>query len=211
MNPHASLRRWWLRRRHGEGEWQDLLAPPPPGEWVSLDLETTGMDPSTDHILSLAAVPVREGRVMLSERFTRRIRPDRGFDIESIRHHHITPEEAAAGVTVTAAVREFLQWLGPRALLGYYLDFDLRMLAPHVRAICGFRLPNRRDDLADEIAAMQRRIAPDAPPNLDFAHIAAHLGVPVVGRHSALGDATTVAACWLVLRERGWRNEGVGS
>ncbi len=211
MKPHAPLGRWWLRRRHGDGEWQALLASPPPGEWVSLDLETTGMDPATDHILSLAAVPVRDGRVMLSERFTRRIRPDRGFDIESIRHHHITPEEAAGGIAVTAAVREFLQWLGPRALLGYYLDFDLRMLAPHVRTICGFALPNPRVDLADEVLALQRRARPDAPPQLGFQHIADTLGVPVVGRHTALGDASTVAACWLALRETGWREGGAAS
>ena len=58
---HA-LSRWWMRRRHGAGEWGGLFAAAPAGEWVSLDLETTGMDPARDHILSLAAVPVRDGR-----------------------------------------------------------------------------------------------------------------------------------------------------
>ncbi|MGY0505745.1 exonuclease domain-containing protein [Luteimonas sp. e5] len=204
MSTATALRRWWTRRRHGEGEWRALTAPAPQHEWVSLDLETTGLDPARDHILSLAAVPLREGRVCLSERFTRRIRPEREFGIDSIRHHHITPQEAASGIGVTRAVREFLHWLGPRPLLGYYLDFDLRMLAPHVRAVCGFTLPNRRFDLADAVQAAQLRRRPDAPPNLDFHHIAHTLGVPVLGRHSALGDATTVAMCWLALQEKGW-------
>ena len=57
---HA-LSRWWMRRRHGEGEWGGLFAPSSADEWVSLDLETTGIDPARDHILSLAAVPVRDG------------------------------------------------------------------------------------------------------------------------------------------------------
>lgn len=198
----AALRRWWLRRRHGQGPWAGLLQAPPAEEWVSLDLETTGLDPSRDHILSLAAVPVRGGRVLLSERFERRIRPDRAFGIESIRHHRITPDEAAAGVSVTPAVRDFLHWLGSRALLGYYLDFDLSMLAPHVRAITGFALPNPRVDLADAVAAARRRARPDELPNLDFQHIADQLGVPVLGRHTALGDATTTALCWLALKQR---------
>ena len=198
----TALRRWWLRRRHGGGDWDALLQPPPANEWVSLDLETTGLDPRSDHILSLAAVPVREGRVMLSERFERRIRPDRGFDIESIRHHHITPDEAAAGVSVTPAVREFLQWLGSRALLGYYLDFDLSMLAPHIKGITGFPLPNPRIDLADAVAARERRARPDVVPNLAFQHIADQLGVPVLGRHTALGDATTVALCWVAMQQQ---------
>lgn len=200
---HA-LQRWWLRRRHGAGEWGGLLAPPPAGEWVSLDLETTGLDPAREHILSLAAVPVRDGRVLLSERFERRVHTARAFGIESIRHHRITPDEASAGEAVTEVVRQFLHWLGGRRLLGYHVGFDLDMLAPHVRALAGFDLPNPALDLADEVAARQRRQRPDAPVNLALEHIAARLGVPMIGRHTALGDATTVALCWLALQQLGW-------
>ena len=200
---HA-LSRWWMRRRHGEGEWGGLFAPSSADEWVSLDLETTGIDPARDHILSLAAVPVRDGTAWLSERFERRVHTARAFGIESIRHHRITPDEASAGEPVTEVVREFLHWLGGRRLLGYNLGFDLDMLAPHVRALAGFDLPNPTVDLADAVAAAQRRQRPDAPVNLDLVHIANRLGVPMIGRHTALGDATTVALCWLALHRRGW-------
>jgi DNA polymerase-3 subunit epsilon len=196
----SAFRRWRLRRKFGDGEWACLLQPAPPGEWVSLDLETTGLDPKQDHILSLAAVPVREGRVLTSERFERRIRAGREFGIDSIRHHRITPGEAAEGIAVTAAVREFLRWLQGRTLLGYHLSFDLAMLSPHVRALTGFGLPNPRVDLADAFAARAQRAQPGAPANLDFQHIADSLGVPVLARHSALGDAVTVGLCWLALR-----------
>ena len=200
MNGGGPLQRWWPRRRHGDGEWAALLAPAPEGEWVSLDLETAGLAPASDHILSLAAVPVRAGRILLSERFERRVRPDRAFGIESIRHHLITPDEAAAGVPVEDAVRDFLHWLGSRTLLGYNLGFDLAMLAPHVKALTGFALPNPCVDLADAVAARERRARPDVPPNLAFVHIAGQLGVPVLGRHTALGDALTTALCWLALQ-----------
>ena len=200
---HA-LSRWWMRRRHGEGEWGGLFAPSSADEWVSLDLETTGIDPARDHILSLAAVPVRDGTAWLSERFERRVHTARAFGIESIRHHRITPDEASAGEPVTEVVREFLHWLGGRRLLGYNLGFDLDMLAPHVRALTGFDPPNPTVDLADAVAAAQRRQRPDAPVNLDLVHIANRLGVPMIGRHTALGDATTVALCWIALHRRGW-------
>ena len=200
---HA-LSRWWMRRRHGEGEWGGLFAPSSAGEWVSLDLETTGIDPARDHILSLAAVPVREGTAWLSERFERRVHTARAFGIESIRHHRITPDEASGGEPVTEVVREFLHWLGGRRLLGYYLGFDLDMLSPHVRALTGFELPNPHVDLGDDVAERQRRQRPDAPVNLALGHIASHLGVPMIGRHTALGDATTVALCWVALQQRGW-------
>ena len=203
----SPLSRWWLRRRHRGSEWAALLQPPPAGEWVSLDLETTGMDPARDHILSLAAVPVRDGRVLLSERFERRIHTARSFGIDSIRHHRITPDEASTGEQITDVVRAFLHWLGSRRLLGYNLGFDLDMLGPHVRAATGFALPNACVDLADEVARRQRQQRPNAPVNLDFAHIADTLGVPMVERHSALGDATTVGLCWLALQARGWPAE----
>src|SRR5690606_8799091 len=116
-----TLRRWWLKRKAGSGEWAGLLRPAPPGEWGSLDLETTGLDSKPAHILSVAAVPRRDGRVLTSERSERRIRADRNFDIEPIRHHPITPADAAEGVAVTAAAREFLHWLQGRTLLGYHL------------------------------------------------------------------------------------------
>ena len=203
----SPLSRWWLRRRYRGSEWAALLQPPPAGEWVSLDLETTGMDPARDHILSLAAVPVRDGRVLLSERFERRIHTARSFGIDSIRHHRITPDEASTGEQITDVVRAFLHWLGSRRLLGYNLGFDLDMLGPHVRAATGFALPNATVDLADEVARRQRQQRPNAPVNLDFAHIADTLGVPMVERHSALGDATTVGLCWLALQARGWPAE----
>ena len=203
----SPLSRWWLRRRHRGGEWAALLQPPPAGEWVSLDLETTGMDPARDHILSLAAVPVRDGRVLLSERFERRIHTARVFGIDSIRHHRITPDEASTGEQIRDVVRAFLHWLGSRRLLGYNLGFDLDMLGPHVRAATGFALPNATVDLADDVARRQRQQRPNAPVNLDFAHIADTLGVPMVERHSALGDATTVGLCWLALQARGWPAE----
>ena len=112
------------------------------------------------------------------------------------------PTRVPRGISVTPAVREFLSWLGSRTLLGYYLDFDVSMLAPHVKSITGFALPNARIDLADAFAARERQARPDVPPDLGFQRIAEELGVPILGRHTALGDATTTALCWLALQAR---------
>ncbi|HBK56253.1 MAG TPA: hypothetical protein DDZ76_08235, partial [Xanthomonadales bacterium] len=61
----SAVMRWWLRRRHGRGPWRGLLDPHPGDEQVSLDLETTGLDPARDRILRLAAVPVRGSEPLL--------------------------------------------------------------------------------------------------------------------------------------------------
>lgn len=198
----AGLRRWLDARRHGAGPWAALLQPHRGDELVSLDLETTGLDPRSDHILSIAAIPVREGRVRTSERFERVVRAERDFDIESIRHHRITPDESAHGSSVTRAVEDLLRWLGNRPLLGYNLAFDVAMLMPHARRITGFALPNVRIELAGEYQARQQRRNPDAAIDLRLEAICEDLGVPMLGRHDATGDAITVALCWLALRGR---------
>ena len=196
------VRRWWLARRHGAGEWGFLFDPPPRGEWVSLDLETTGLDPARDAVLSLAAVPVRGGQVRLSERFETLVQPGRGFDIESIRHHRLTPEEVANAPALDAVLPGFLRWLGPRTLLGHHLAFDLAMIDPAVRRLTGFPLPNPRAELAQAWLDRRRLEQPQGDIDLSLDTIARGLGVPVLDRHTALGDASAVGLCWLALAAR---------
>ena len=107
------LSRWWLRRRHGAGEWGGLFAAAPGGEWVSLDLETTGIDPARDHILSLAAVPVRDGTAWLSERFERRVHmAARGAPIANDRTYpalrHRAPGDYSAPLQLLAKRLRFI-------------------------------------------------------------------------------------------------------
>lgn len=193
------LRRWWLARRHRGGEWGALFGPPPAREWVSLDLETTGLDTGRDAVLSLAAVPVRDGRVRLSERFERLVQPGRDFDIASIRHHRLTPADVADAAPLSQVLPEFLRWLGARTLLGHHLAFDLAMLDPHVRALTGFPLPNPRVELGQAWLERRRWETPQGDIDLSLDAIAAGLGLPVLARHTALGDATVVGLAWLAL------------
>ena len=201
-----ALRRRWLAWRHGRGEWAGLFGVPPVGEVVSLDLETTGLDPSTDRILRLAAVPVRGTRVVLSERFERWVDPGRGFGIDSMRHHRILPGDVADAADEATVVREFLHWLGPSPVLGYCVGFDIAMLDRSVRTIAGFPLPNPRIDLAAVDVAHQRRTRPEAAQRRDLDAILAAAGVPALGRHDALGDATSTALAWCALRGLGARS-----
>ncbi|MCF7221796.1 exonuclease domain-containing protein [Marilutibacter chinensis] len=200
------LRRWLDRRRHRDGPWSGLLAPAPTGEWVSLDLETSGLDPARDRILTIAAVPVADGRVHLARRFEATVRPPSDSepppDIDAIRHHRLRPQDLAHGLEEHEAVASLLDWLGSRALIGYRIGFDVAMLDRVVPEVTGFRLPNPRTDLAARFRARLHRRNPHAVAgDADFEAIAGALGIPMLGRHSALGDATTAAACWLALQE----------
>ena len=199
MNP---LHRRWLAWRHADGPWATLFGAAPANELVSLDLETTGLDPTSDRILRLAAVPVRGSCVMLSERFERWVDPGRTFDIQSMRHHRILPGDVVQADDEVTVVREFLHWLGPRPVLGYCVDFDIAMLNRSVRCITGFPLPNHRIDVAAMDLAQQQRAHHGAAQRRNLDAILAATGVPALGRHDALADATTAALAWCALRTR---------
>ena len=47
------LRRGWQQRQLRDSEWRFLVDAPPPGEWVALDCETTGLNPRTDEIIAI--------------------------------------------------------------------------------------------------------------------------------------------------------------
>ena len=79
---------------------------------------------------------------------------------------------------------------------------DLAMLEGPTRVVMGFPLPNRRAELGQAWLEHQHLANPGARPDLSLDAIATALGVPVLARHTALGDATTVALCWLALQAR---------
>jgi DNA polymerase-3 subunit epsilon len=167
---------------------------------VSLDLETTSLDPKTAVILSIAAVPVRGQRIVLSERFARTVRGEGAVDREAVKYHRLRPVDVAQGVPADDALTQFVDWLGNRPVIGYCVGFDVSTIDRTLRELGMEGFDVDRLDLRDLYRARAMRRNPDAafPGNLDA--ILEGLDVPVVGRHTALGDATAVAMAYLTLR-----------
>lgn len=195
------LRRWLERRRHGHGPHAALFAPPPPGEWVAIDLETTGLDPRCDAILALAAVPGQGHRLKLSERLDVVVRSDSPRITEAIRHHRLRPDDVAAGVALEEALDRLLALIGSRPLVGYCIGFDLAMLDRALRPRLGFGLPNPRIDVQRSFAAWRRRSHPELEPDLRFEAIARALDLPMPDRHTALGDAVVAGLMHIRLQQ----------
>lgn len=173
---------------------------PGEGELVSLDIETTSLDPKSAVILSIAAVPIRGRRILLSECFTRTVRGEGPVDLEAVKYHRLRPVDVAQGVPAGEAAREFVDWLGDRPLLGYCTGFDVAALERAMHGHGAGSVEVERFDLRELYRMRKMSRDPDAavPGNLDA--ILASLAVPVTGRHTALGDATAVAMAYLSLR-----------
>jgi len=186
------LRRWW-RSLASASPYEEQ-------ELVSLDLETSSLDPSAAVILSIAAVPVRDRRVLLSERFERVVRADAAVDPEAVKYHRLLPSDVEQGVPPQQAAREFAAWLGERPLLGYCLGFDCMMLEKAAQWAGRELLPGRRFDIREIYRRRMLQRNPEENPAQALDDILAVLDVPRIGRHTAIGDATAVALAFLGLK-----------
>ncbi len=194
----AFLRRLLDRRRMRDTPFAPMFARHQGDDCIALDLETTGLNTRTDSVLSLAAVPVSNGVVQLSQALSLTVRGATDFRIEAMRHHRLRPLDIANGSALDVALDRLLGMLGNRPILGYAIAFDRAVLDRLVEARHGFRLPNRSIELREVYRDAWRLAHPEqTEPDLRYESIMAAAGVPVLGRHTALGDAVTTALAWV--------------
>lgn len=198
----------WLRRQFWRASLADhayrfLFEPGPEREAVSLDCETTGLDPRTDDVVAVAAVRIQGNRILLSERFEALVRQeDSQPGAESINVHGLRRRDVAEARPMRSLLPELLRFIGGRPLVGYYIDFDLRMLDKYALDLLQVKLPNPRIEVSE--LYFDRKYG-DAPPgtvfDLRFASMLRDLGIPPLAQHNALDDALMAAMAWLALND----------
>lgn len=197
-----ALRRVADRRRHANGEYAWLFHPYTGDEMVVIDTETTGLDTRSAELVSIAAVRVRGDRILTSDSLDLRLRRPDSLTGDSIRIHGLRGMDLDNGESLDAALEQLLDFVGNRPLVGWHLGFDLAILNRELRPRFGFELPNATVDVAQLWRRRLRRRHPEIDSRSRFEGVAERLGVPVMGRHTALGDAVTTALMFLRL-ERG--------
>lgn len=191
--------RWRHRRARRDGRFAACFAPCRGDEWVSLDLETTGLDPRVDEILSIAAVRGDAQRLRLRERLLLTVRSRSHRIGGSSRYHQLRPVDVRDALPIRDALEQLLDFVAARPLVGYCIGFDAAMLDRPLRRCFGFRLPQRRIDIRDLHRRRLLARQPDRAAEASLEDIAGELGIPVFERHSALGDAVTAGLVYLKL------------
>jgi DNA polymerase III subunit epsilon len=192
------LSRWLLR----DPDYHFLFDPPPPGEAVAIDCETTGLSTRNDDIVTVAAVRIRGNRILASERFEETVRPKCRLKPDAIKVHWLREQDVAHGRTMDEVLPRLLRFIGSRPLVGFYLEFDVAMLNKHVRRMLGIELPNEQIEVS---GAYYERKYGDAPPvtevDLRFSSILNDLGLPALDQHDAYSDALMTAMMYLKLED----------
>ena len=192
--------------------WRDLLPARSPRYtevvFWSLDLETEGLDPRTDAILSVGMVPVRRGLVRLGEAFHTLVRPRAERDPEAVAlgAHHLRPFDTRDAPDLASVLPEVSRRLEGNVLLVHHAPIDVRFLGAAFRESgLPFTIPPVVDTvrLLYRWASVRRFLGnPPGEPELNLFAARAQLGLPAYPPHDALVDATATAELFLALRAR---------
>jgi DNA polymerase-3 subunit epsilon len=207
------MRRWvrnlFYRATLGDHEYRFLFAPGPPDEVVVLDCETTGLNPRTNEVIAVAAIVIRGNRIVTSKAYRAFIRADRDPTSESIKIHRLRAHDVAQGRPMHEVLPELLRFIGGRPIVGYYVDFDVRMLDKYVLRYIEAKLPNPRIEVSEIYYALKYRGAPPGTVlDLRFQSILSDLGIPSLEQHDAFNDALMTGMMYVQLidmRKRGSR------
>lgn len=175
------------RAMPGRHEW--LGTPLSDIVFTVVDCETTGLHAGAgDRLVAVAAVRVDGALVRADDTFDALVNPGRTIPQVSIDIHGITAEMVADAPTAPEVVAQFAHYAEASVLVGHHIGFDLGFLAP-AAARAGVTLePFTLDTmLLSAVLATE----PDARHGLDA--VSHRLGVDIVGRHTALGDALATA------------------
>lgn len=194
-----TLRRRLDKQRLRNPDYAFLFEPDQTGELVAIDCETTGLNPRTDHIISIAAVKIRDTEVLTSERLELLVRPPVSMTGENVAIHRLRPIDLAEGLEIMEALDRLLRFVGSRPLVGYYLKFDVAMVDKYLKRLVGFALPNKRIEVSSMYYDRVVRRHPGRYVDLTFNHILTDLGLPQWAQHDAFNDALMAALIYLKL------------
>jgi len=195
-----AIRRFKDKRTQRGGAWAHLFEKYEGKEVVSLDLETTSLDVSKASILSIGAVRISGKRVKTSDRLDIALKPPADLTAESIKIHKIRAQDLAEGIELRDALEQVLEFIGNRPILGYYVNYDIRVLSKFLRQEFGFDLPNKAIELSHVYHDIIKWKHVGGDVDLRFDTIASKLDMPIIQRHTALGDAITVALMYVRLK-----------
>lgn len=190
------------------GPLADYLATPLPNkdrdcrqmELVALDLETTGLDPETDVILSIGLVHIVDWSVKLATSWHRVVQVERAIPGNTAVIHQITDDRAAAGTPLDALLPEVLTRLAGKPMVAHYAVIEQGFLNAACERVYGapFVAPVI-DTLVLGQRIFERRNHLIQPHDLRLFNLRPRYNLPQYKAHNALSDALATAELLLAM------------
>lgn len=192
-------------RRTAEGVAASFADAPRPADatawreagWCAVDLEMTGLDPSTDQIMAIGAVPIDSGRIRLGDGMYTLVRASKRSQVGAVLVHKLRLADVVDAPSLDDAIDLLLTTLAGRVPVFHTAAIETAFLG---RQFARRRL--RLPAAADTEALGRRWLAHrdgQAPQSIALGRLAGALGQPAETPHHALGDALTTAKLFISL------------
>lgn len=168
----------------------DLAIPFAEARYVVVDVESTGLDLINDRLIAIGAVAVEGGRIDLAQSFEVVLQQNTVSSRENILIHGIGGEAQRDGLEPTAALLDFLEFLGKSPLVAFHVTFDQTMISKTLKGHLGLALRHPWMDLAYVMPALMPAFANRYRALDDWS---GHFRIDNFARHSALADAVATA------------------
>jgi DNA polymerase III subunit epsilon len=152
--------------------------------YTVFDTETTGLEPSKgDEIIQIGAVRIVNGRLLRQEIFDQLVDPHTPIKPEGIPIHGICEDMVRGQPAIDAVLPAFHEFCADTVLVAHNAAFDMRFLQLKEESI-GVRF---QQPVLDTLL-LSAVVHPNQESH-QLESIAERLGIDVIGRHTALGDA----------------------
>ncbi len=156
------------------------------------DMETTGLNPAEgDEIISIGAFRMVNCRLLRDECFEQLVDPQRSIPWVSVKIHGILPEMLIGRPLIGQALPQFRQFVEDTILVAHNAAFDMRFLQLKEEQT-GVKFVNPVLD-----TLLLSAVIHPSHENHDLETISQRLGVRILGRHTALGDASATGEIFL--------------
>jgi DNA polymerase-3 subunit epsilon len=174
---------------------------------VALDLETTGLNPKKDKILSLGWVEIQHMSIRLNTSHHQLIAIDEDIPEASAVIHHITDDTAATGIPLEEALPILLHHLAGKVMLVHYAMIEQNFIDAACQNLYGgpFVIPTI-DTLVLARRLYERRNHTIQPGNLRLFNLRPQYNLPNYKAHNALSDAVATAELFLAMAAQMYPN-----
>jgi len=192
--------KWHNRKKLKLEKYAFLFAEAPDDEPICFDCETTNINPKKAELLSIGAIKIQKHKILTSQKLELFIKPRTEIDEASIKIHHLRHCDLENGLQAEEAILRFLDFIGSRPLVGYYLEFDVAMINKYLKPLLGITLPNQQIEISGIYYDYKQNIFNPTPIDLRFDAILKNLDLPTLGKHDAFNDALMTAMIYVKLK-----------
>ncbi|MBY0487755.1 MAG: 3'-5' exonuclease [Flavobacteriaceae bacterium] len=165
--------------------------------YVALSVETTGLNPSKDVIISFGAIGVVNDNIYIGDTFEIAIPQYKYLHDNGITNDFLL-ESSQPKLAEPAAIENFINFIGNSTLVGHRINFDVEMINVALEKLACGRLKNE----ALDIEVMYKKLHDINDKNFSLDELSHLFKIAKTERISTTDDAYTIALLFLKLKSR---------